>query len=206
MAWFLRISCFYSIKFSKVFLMKTAEKSQSKAAAGKVSAQHNGNDQLHKVFEEELKDIYWAEKHLTKALPKMSEASDSNELKKAYANHLEQTKGHISYVEKVFDLLGKKATAKKCDAMEGLVKEGEHAIEDYEQGPGRDVALIIAAQKIEHYEIAAYGSLKKLALVMGLEECVKIFDEVLKEENNADELLTSIAEKVNEAAYEMENA
>ena len=186
--------------------MKTEEKNQPKSAAGKPNAQHNGNDQLHKVFEDQLKDIYWAEKHLTKALPKMSEASDSSELKKAYTNHLEETKGHITRIERVFEVLGKKAVAKKCDAMEGLVKEGDGAIEDFEQGPGRDVALIISAQKVEHYEIATYGSLKKMALVMGMEECVKIFDEILKEENNADEKLTAVAEKVNEAAYGMEMA
>lgn len=186
--------------------MKTAAKSQSKTETGKMNVQHNGSDQLHKVFEEELKDIYWAEKLLTKALPKMSEASDSAELKKAFANHLQQTNGHIERVEKIFGLLGKKASAKKCEAMEGLVKEGEQAIEDYEQGAGRDVALIIAAQKVEHYEIAAYGSLKKLSMVMGMDDCVKLCDEILKEENNADELLTSIAEKVNEAAYELEDA
>jgi ferritin-like metal-binding protein YciE len=143
---------------------------------------------------------------LTKALPKMSKAADSSKLKKAYDDHLVQTHGHIDRLEKVFSLMGKTATAKKCEAMTGLVKEGEEAIEEFEKGPGRDAALIIAAQKVEHYEIAAYGSLKKLAHIMGMEDCVKLFDETLEEEHNADEALTTIAEKVNQEAYEMEPA
>jgi ferritin-like metal-binding protein YciE len=151
---------------------------------------------LHKFFLDELKDIYWAEKHLTKALPKMQKAATSEELKKAFADHLEQTKTHVQRLEGAFEALGQKATGKKCDAMEGLVKEGESIIEDTDQGTAtRDVGLIMAGQKVEHYEIATYGGLHQLALTMGHNEVAELLEQTLNEEKDADQLLTQIAEE-----------
>ena len=164
-----------------------------KAATKKTSASNNSG--LLEFFIDEIKDIYWAEKHLTKALPKMKKAASSDELKKAISDHLEVTKNQVIKLEKVFELLGKKPQGKKCDGMEGLVKEGESVIEETEDGSAiRDVGIIIASQKVEHYEISAYGSLTQLATVLGLAKVSKILSEILAEEKEADELLTQIAE------------
>lgn len=142
-----------------------------------------------------LKDIYWAEKQLTKALPKMQKAATTEELKDAFEDHLAQTEEHVTRLEKAFELLGKKAQAKKCDAMEGLIKEAESIIEETEEGSmTRDAGLIIAAQKVEHYEIASYGGLAQLAKTMGHEDVKELLGQTLSEEKGADELLTEIAE------------
>ncbi len=156
---------------------------------------------LREFFIDELKDIYWAEKHLTKALPKMQKAASSIDLAEAFASHLQETEGHVTRLEKVFSLLGEKAVAKKCDAMAGLVEEGKGIIEDTEEGTAtRDVGLIIAAQKVEHYEIATYGSLATLAKVLGLNDVLDILLETLEEEKECDEELTDIAK--NDINYE----
>ncbi len=153
------------------------------------------NSQLQKFFEDSLKDIYWAEKSLVKALPKMQEAATTEELKNAIEEHLAQTETQVGRLEQVFELIGKKAQAKKCDAMEGLIKEGESVIEETEEGSmTRDVGIIIAAQKVEHYEIATYGGLAQLATTMGLDEAADLLNETLGEEKETDELLTEIAE------------
>ncbi len=147
-------------------------------------------------FIDEIKDIYWAEKHLTRALPKMQKASTSSQLAAAFADHLVATKEHVARLEQVFELLGKKAQAKKCDAMEGLVKEGEGIIEDTDKGTAtRDVGLILAAQKVEHYEIATYGGLTQLAKTLGLKEIAGLLAQTLAEEKETDKLLTVIAQK-----------
>jgi ferritin-like metal-binding protein YciE len=153
-------------------------------------------------FLEELRDIYWAEKHLVKALPKMEKAASSEELATAFADHLAVTEEQVARLEKVFELLGEKPRGKKCEAMEGLVKEAESIIEDTEDGTStRDVALIIAAQKVEHYEIAAYGGLATLAKTIGKEDIGNLLGETLEEEKETDELLTQIAENsINMAA------
>lgn len=149
---------------------------------------------FHKLFLHELKDIYWAEKNLVKALPKMQKAATSVELAEALGNHLKETEEHVSRLEKVFDLMGKKATTEKCDAMAGLIEEGNEIIKDTEEDTMvRDAALIIAAQKIEHYEIAAYGSLLALAKIMEHNEAARLLEHTLQEEKTADELLTEIA-------------
>ena len=154
-----------------------------------------GNEQLDKFFTDALKDIYWAEKHLTKALPKMQKAATSEKLAQAIDEHLAQTKEHVVRLEQVFEALGKKAQAKKCDAMEGLVKEGESVVEETEDGSAtRDVGIIVSAQKVEHYEIATYGSLVQLAKTMGNDEVAAILAKTLEEEKETDELLTEIAE------------
>lgn len=142
-----------------------------------------------------LKDIYWAEKHLTKALPKMHKSATSDELKNAIQEHLEVTEEHVARLEQVFDLLGKKAQAKKCEAMEGLVKEADSITEETQKGTAtRDVGLIMAAQKVEHYEIATYGGLVQLTKLLGLNEASDLLAQTLEEEKEADRTLTTIAE------------
>ena len=159
------------------------------------SSQQDQSGLLEELFHDELKDIYWAEKHLTKALPKMEKAATSDELKKSFADHLEVTRGHVSRLEQAFEMLGKKARAKKCEAMDGLTKEGESIIKDTDKGTlTRDVGLIMAAQKVEHYEIATYGSLAQLAKTLGKNDIAELMVKTLEEEKEADELLTSIAE------------
>jgi ferritin-like metal-binding protein YciE len=150
---------------------------------------------LEKFMYESLKDIYWAEKHLTKAIPKLSKAATNEELKAALDEHREVTEGHVERLEQVFELLGRKAQAKKCEAMEGLTKEAESVLEETEEGTAtRDVGIIIAAQKVEHYEIATYGGLTQLAKTMGLTEVADLLGQTLEEEKETDENLTSIAE------------
>ncbi|MHA4846765.1 YciE/YciF ferroxidase family protein [Flavitalea antarctica] len=167
----------------------------SRGASAMKMGQGQGNTQLEKYFHDALKDIYWAEKHLTKALPKMHKAATTDELKTAIEDHIEQTKEHIARVEQVFGMIGKKAQAKKCEAMEGLVKEGESIVEETEDGSmTRDVGIIMAAQKVEHYEIATYGGLVTLAKTMGLEDAANILGQTLEEEKQTDANLTGIAE------------
>ncbi|MEJ0105214.1 MAG: ferritin-like domain-containing protein [Bacteroidota bacterium] len=159
------------------------------------------DSKLAVFFHDELKDIYWAEKHLVKTLPKMKKAASSEELAAAFEDHLEVTKQHVIRLEQVFEMLGHKAQAKKCDAMEGITKEGESIIEDTEDGTAtRDVGLIMAAQKVEHYEIATYGALHQLAITLGYNDVASILESTLSEEKEADEALTSIAE--NDINYE----
>lgn len=167
----------------------------SAKSSGGSNGQALGNTQLEKYFHDALKDIYWAEKNLTKALPKMKKAATTQELKSAIEDHLEQTKEHVARVEQVFELLGKKAQAKKCEAMEGIIKEGESIVEETEDGTmTRDVGIIMAAQKVEHYEIATYGGLVQLAKTMGLDEAAGILTQTLEEEKQTDSNLSEIAE------------
>ena len=156
---------------------------------------------LMELFVDSIKDIYWAENQLVKTLPKMSKAATSPELASAINEHLEVTKTHVSRLEQVFSLLGKKPEAKKCDAMEGLTKEGASIIEETEDGSAtRDVGIILAAQKVEHYEIATYGGLAQLAETLGLDEVAALLGQTLSEEKEADETLSMIAE--NDINYE----
>lgn len=153
-----------------------------------------GNSEFHEFFVDELKDIYWAEKHLVKALPKMKKASTSPKLAAAFEKHTEETNKHIAALEEAFSLLGEKAQGKKCDAMEGLLKEAEGIIEDTESGTlVRDAGLILAAQKVEHYEIATYGTLAAFAKNMGHNEVAKILHKTLENEKATDAALTEIA-------------
>lgn len=149
---------------------------------------------LQELFVEELKDIYWAEKHLMKALPKMRKAATSDELASAFEQHLAVTENQVARLEEVFEMMDMAARAKKCEAMEGLVKECQNVIEDMPKGTAaRDAGLIISAQKVEHYEIASYGSLVQLARTMGRDEIANILEETLEEEKEADQLLTELA-------------
>ncbi len=152
------------------------------------------NSQLTNLFVDSLKDIYWAEKALTKALPKMAKASTSDDLRSAFQDHLTETQTQIERLESVFEIIGQKAQAKKCEAMAGLTKEAEEMISATEKGSEtRDVALIMAAQKVEHYEIATYGSLATLAAQLGYDDAKELLGQTLNEEKNADSLLTEIA-------------
>lgn len=186
----------------------TAKTAKGPAKASKTAPTNGGakDSMLEEFFTDELKDIYWAEKHLVKTLPKMQKAATSQELKQAFAGHLETTKGHVTRLEQVFEMLGKKAQAKKCDAMEGITKEGASIIEDTKAGTAtRDVGLILAGQKVEHYEISTYGGLAQLARTLGKEDVANILAETLAEEKEADELLTSVAENnINYEASEEE--
>ncbi len=184
----------------------TEKKSTNTKSNGRMGVGAN-DSMLQDFFIDELKDIYWAEKHLVKTLPKMMKAATSTELKNAFQDHLDVTKTHVSRLEQAFEAMGKKAQAKKCEAMEGITKEGQSIIEDTEEGTAtRDVGLILAAQKVEHYEISTYGGLHQLAITLGHEAVASLLEETLAEEKDADILLTEIAENnVNyEAAEEAE--
>jgi ferritin-like metal-binding protein YciE len=168
-------------------------KTRSKSAKS-TNGTAQGNSALEKFFIDELKDIFWAEKHLTKALPKMSKAASTQELKSSIDNHLAETEQQVTRLEKIFESLGESARGKKCDGMEGLVKEGESVIEDTEDGSlTRDVAIIVSAQKVEHYEISAYGSLIELAKVLGKDNIVPLLEQTLEEEKKADKILSEVA-------------
>jgi ferritin-like metal-binding protein YciE len=156
---------------------------------------------LHDAFIEEIKDIYNAENQLTKALPKMVKASTDEELKAGLQGHLEETQNQIKRLEQVFKLLGEPAKGKKCEAMEGLIEEGKDAVEaDTENDAVRDALIICAAQKVEHYEIATYGSLKSWAEELDLKDVARLLNETLEEEKAADERLNTAAGTINEAA------
>ena len=146
------------------------------------------------MFEDGLKDIYWAEKALVKALPKMEKNATSPKLKKAITDHLAQTENHVHRLEACFEAMDKKAIAKKCDAMEGLLEEGKGIMEETQPGDVRDAGIIAASQKVEHYEIATYGTLAAFAKVLDEKECLKNLLATLEEEKKCDLLLTSIAD------------
>jgi ferritin-like metal-binding protein YciE len=183
----------------------TAASTQKKPAANGQTAtgmKPQNDSRLEEFFHDELKDIYWAEKHLVKTLPKMAKAATSKELKNAFKEHLEVTKGHVSRLEQVFESLGYPPQAKKCEAIAGITKEGEEIIDDTEDGTStRDVGLIMAGQKVEHYEIATYGGLAQLAKTLGHNDAAGILESTLAEEKEADQSLTALAENtVNEQA------
>jgi len=174
--------------------MARTTKSASTKRSSSATKTQSEETMLRELFVEELRDIYWAEKHLTKALPKMQKAATSEELSTAFEEHLAVTENQIERLEQVFEILGMAARAKKCEAMEGLVKEGQGIIEELPKGTAvRDAGLIISAQKIEHYEIAAYGSLVQLSKTMGKNEIAELLQATLDEEKETDQLLTELA-------------
>jgi ferritin-like metal-binding protein YciE len=153
---------------------------------------------LKELYVEELRDIYSAEQQLTKALPKMAKASTSDDLRSGFEKHLEQTKGHVERLERIFQDLGEKPTGKKCKGMQGLIEEGdEMAKEDELEDAARDAGLISAAQRVEHYEIAAYGTVKTYANLLGDENAVSLLEKTLQEEKETDQKLTELAEGIN---------
>lgn len=174
---------------------KTATKSSRPSRIGKSS-----KESLENIFVDMLKDMYWAENHLSKALPKMAKAAYSEELKEAFERHLQETQNQVLRLEKCFSLLDQKPQGKKCPAMQGLLEEGQEVIDDHTAGHVRDAALIGAAQKIEHYEISSYGTLRTMATVLGKIQCAELMEANKDEEAETDEKLTRLAEKINTLA------
>ena len=174
---------------------KTSAANKKSTAASKkpVKAKASAAEELRELFVDSLKDIYWAEKALTKAIPKMQKNTTSSKLMDGLTEHLAETQQQIKRLEEVFRLLGKKAVAKKCDAMEGLIDEGESIMKETSIGSVRDAGIIAAAQKIEHYEIASYGTLIAWAETLGEEEAADLLEITLNEEKNADQTLSEAA-------------
>jgi ferritin-like metal-binding protein YciE len=160
------------------------------------------DSKFHQLFIHELKDIYWAETHLAKTLPKMSSKASSTKLSEAIEKHKKETDEQIKRLEQVFKLLDEKAEGETCEAMKGLLEEAEDILDDTDANSNvRDAGIIIASQKVEHYEIASYGSLVSLSDAMGHTDCTKLLEQTLEEEKKTDELLTKIAkEDVNKKA------
>jgi ferritin-like metal-binding protein YciE len=171
----------------------TAAPTKTEQPKSKVKAKSSAADGLRELFVDSLKDIYWAEKALTKALPKMSKNATSQNLINAINDHLAVTENHVTRLEQVFESIGEKVAAQKCDAMEGLIKEGESIVEETEIGAVRDAGIIAASQKIEHYEIATYGTLAAFAKTLGEDEAVELLVQTLNEEKEADLTLTEAA-------------
>ena len=158
------------------------------------------NQGLKELYIDELKDLYSAENQLVKALPKLAKASASEELRAGFEEHLEQTKGHVERLEQIFEMLGESPKGKKCAGMEGLVEEGSEVMKEDLEGALLDAALIGAAQRVEHYEIAAYGTVRALAETLGESEQVMLLEATLAEEKEADEKLTGLAKQINQQA------
>jgi ferritin-like metal-binding protein YciE len=162
---------------------------------------------LKGLYIDELRDIYNAENQLTKALPKMAKAATSDDLRAGFEGHLEQTKGHVERLERIFKELGEKPTGKKCKGMEGLVKEGEEMIKEEElEEEALDAGLISAAQRVEHYEIAAYGCVRTYAKLLGQDDAAELLEQTLGEEKETDQKLTMLAENINVEAEEEESS
>ncbi|WBX97834.1 ferritin-like domain-containing protein [Chryseobacterium gambrini] len=172
--------------------MKKTDK-QNEKNAGKVKAKSSAADELRELFIDELKDIIYAERALVKALPKMAKNATEPKLIAAIEEHVKVTEGQVARLDQIFEILGESNRGKKCDAMEGLIKEGESIVEETEAGPVRDAGIISASQKIEHYEIASYGTLAAFAKTLGEDEVASLLEATLAEEKEADALLTDSA-------------
>lgn len=156
---------------------------------------------LETLFYDTLKDIYYAEKKILKGLVKMAKGAGSEELKAAFEKHHSETEGQIERLEQIFEIIGKKAQGKTCPAIDGLLEEGEEILEDYKDSPALDAGLISAAQAVEHYEIARYGTLKRWAEILGYDDAVTLLDETLEQESQTDSDLTDLAdEQINDEA------
>lgn len=178
---------------SKKKTATAAKKPTTETKKGVVKAKPDAAKDLRDFFEEGLKDIYWAEKALTKALPKMAKNATASALIHAFENHLKETEVHVTRLEQVFESLKLKAVGKKCDAMAGLLKEADGILEETKVGDVRDAAMIAAAQKVEHYEIATYGTLRVYAVTLGETKAALLLAKTLEDEKNADVKLTEIA-------------
>jgi ferritin-like metal-binding protein YciE len=155
---------------------------------------------MQELFIDELKDLYSAEKQIVRALPKLAKASTSEELRAALLQHLEETKEQVSRLEQIAEIVGKKLTGKTCVGMKGVLEEGSEVLEDTEKGEVRDAALISASQRVEHYEMAGYGSARDFAKLLDLPEVAQLLDETLAEEKAADKKLSDISKQVNREA------
>lgn len=184
-----------SAKTTKSTAASRAKKASASTSAtrGKVKAKSTAAEGLMELYTDSLKDIYWAEKALLKALPKMAKNAQSENLITAIDEHITVTEEQVARLERVFELAGKKAVAKKCEAMDGLIKEGQEIMESTESGPVRDAGIIAASQKIEHYEIATYGTLCAFAKTLGQDEAAALLHQTLAEEKDADITLTEAA-------------
>lgn len=151
---------------------------------------------LDDLFHETLKDIYYAERKILKALPKMAKGAQSPELKAAFEKHRDETEGHVERLQQVFEIFGKRAQGKTCPAIEGIIEEGEEILDDFKESPALDAGLVSAAQAVEHYEITRYGTLKRWAQELGMQDAAKLLDQTLAEEARTDEALTLLAETV----------
>ena len=160
---------------------------------------------LRELYIDELKDLYNAESQLLKALPKMAKAASSGELRQGFEEHLEQTKGQVQRLEQIFQKLGESPKGKKCRGMEGLIEEGSEVMEQDFDGAVKDAALIGAAQRVEHYEIAGYGTVRSIAETLGEDDHVSLLEETLEEEKETDEKLTHLAEQINKEASQLTN-
>jgi ferritin-like metal-binding protein YciE len=155
---------------------------------------------LEELLIDELKDLYSAEKQIVRSLPKLAKAASSPELQEALQSHLEETKGQVERLDKIAGMVGKKLTGKTCAGMKGVLQEGSEVLEDVEEGNVRDAALIGASQRVEHYEMAGYGTARNFAELLGLDEVVELLEQTLEEEKAADQKLTAISRNVNEQA------
>jgi ferritin-like metal-binding protein YciE len=149
---------------------------------------------LNDLFLETLKDMYHAEKQILRALPKMAKAAESDELRQAFQTHRDETEGQVARLEQVFEMIGKPARGKPCEAIKGIIEEGKEVMEDFEGSDALDAGLVAGAQAVEHYEISRYGTLKTWATQLGMPDAAKLFDETLQEEKKTDQLLTKLAE------------
>ena len=149
---------------------------------------------LEDLFHDTLKDIYYAERKIIKTLPKMARAASSPELKAAFEKHKEETEIHIERLQQVFEIMGKRAQGKTCDAIEGIISEGEEVIETFKGMPAIDAGLISSAQAVEHYEITRYGTLRRWAQVLGMADAAKLLGQTLDEESKTDDALTGLAD------------
>lgn len=178
-------------------MSKTSVKPRKSATASETLPAVTEDASLHELFLDGIKDIYWAENQLVKALPVMEAAASNAELALAVSNHLEVTRNQVTRLEEIFALLNEKVQARKCDAMEGLTKEGEAVIEDTEEGTvARDTGVIMAARKVEHYEIAAYTGLHALAIKLGLTEAAALLEQSLAEEQESDQTLATLSDSL----------
>ena len=157
---------------------------------------------LNTLFYDGLKDIYYAERKILKALPKMARGAQSEELRAAFQTHKDETEVHVERLQKVFEILGKRARGKTCPAIDGIIEEGEEILEEFKGVSAIDAGLVAAAQAVEHYEMARYGTLKSWALTLGMKDAAALLNETLREEAKTDELLTSLSEAANQVALE----
>jgi ferritin-like metal-binding protein YciE len=161
---------------------------------------------LEDLFHETLKDIYYAERKILKALPKMARGAQDEKLKAAFLQHKEETEGQVERLQQVFEIIGKRPRAKTCPAIDGIVEEGEEIMEEFKGSPALDAGLLAAAQAVEHYEISRYGTLRAWAEQLGYTDAVKLLEETLAEESKTDEALTKLAEKAVNAAAQKKAA
>jgi len=150
---------------------------------------------LDNLFFDTLRDVYYAERHILKTLPQLEKAAVSDELKAAFAHHFEETQGQVERLKQVFALIDRKPTSKRCEAIDGILKEGDGVLEDYKGTAALDAGLIASAQAVEHYEITRYGTLRRWAKMLSISEAVVLLEETLEQESKTDELLTKIADK-----------